>query len=97
MLYENQVGRYVERGRGGIYWTSDTRHAPSPLELTRLAAERYPDLFRPALENLNNLSEHSLLQIVSRAPDNWMSEAAKRFSVALMRYNLEKLKETIQC
>ena len=97
ILDENQVGRYVERGRGGIYWTPDARRAPGPLQLAQLSAGRYPHLFRPALENLKSLSDSSLLQIVSKVPDGWMSEAAKRFAVALMRYNLEKLKEAIQC
>ena len=96
-LNENRVGHYAERGRGGIYWTRDAKHPPSPLGLTRLAAVRYPYLFRPALERLNNLSEHSLSQIVSRVPDDWMSESAKRFAVALMCYNLERLREVVQC
>lgn len=97
ILNENSVGHYAERGRGGIYWTRDDKRAPSPLELARLAAERYPRLFSPALENLNDLSESSLWQVVNRVPDYWMSKSAKRFAVPLMRYNLERLREAAQC
>ena len=99
ILVDNSVGGYSEgsRARGGIYWTSDAKRAPSPLGLARLAIGRYPDIFRSALESLNNLSNGSLSQIVDQVPDDWMSEPAKRFSVALMCYNLGRLREVVQC
>lgn len=87
------VERYVERGRGGIYWNSDDRRAPSPL---RLATERYPDIFVPAMRKLNSLSESDFVRVVERIPDGWMSESAIRFAIALMRYNLAKLREGIR-
>ena len=96
-LRENSVERYVERGRGGIYWTRDAKRAPSPLELALSAAEHYPHLSRPALEKLDDLSESSLSQIVNRVPDDWMSKSAKRFALALMRYNLQRLREAARC
>lgn len=90
------VERYVERGRGGIYWNQDDRRAPSPLRLARLATERYPDMFVPAMRKLGNLSESDFVQVVNRIPDGWMSESAACFAVSIMRYNLAKLREGIR-
>ena len=52
LLAENRVNKYAERGRGAVYWSEDERHAPSPLELVRRAAGKYPDLFRQASRKL---------------------------------------------
>ena len=93
LLAENRVGRYSERGRGGIYWSHDDRRGPSPAALVVLATERYPELFGPALAKLDNLSDSSLREVVERMPEDWMSPTARQFAVALMRYNLEKIRE----
>lgn len=95
-LRNDGVGRYLERGRGGIYWEQGERRAPSPLRLALLAVERYPDLFVPALKNLDRLSESSIARIVNRVPDDWMSESARYFAIAIMRYNLAKLQEAVR-
>ena len=95
-LRNDGVERYLERGRGGIYWEQSERHAPSPLRLALLAVERYPDIFVPALRNLDRLSEISIVRIVNRVPDDWMSESARRFAVAIMRYNIAKLQEVVR-
>lgn len=89
------VERYVERGRGGIYWNPDDRRGPSPLRLARLATERYPDMFVPAMRKLGDLSESDLVRSVNRIPDGWMSESAACFAISTMRYNLAKLREVV--
>lgn len=91
LLAEENIGKYVERGRGGIYWSEDEKRAPSPLELVRRAVQSHPDLFRPALENLQKLDEEKMQTVVSRVPDSWMTPSAREFSVALIRYNFEQL------
>ena len=90
LLAENRVGRYSERGRGGIYWFQDDRRGPSPTTLVMLATERYPELFEPALAKLVNLSDGSLREIVERTPEGWMSPTAREFAVTLIRHNLGK-------
>ena len=95
-LRNDGAGRYLERGRGGIYWEQDARRAPSPLRLALLAVERYPDIFVPALRNIDRLSERSIVRIVNRVPDDWMSESARRFAVSIMRYNIAKLQEVVR-
>ena len=92
-LQENRVGHYVERGRGGIYWSADDRNGPSPLELLRRAVRVYPDYFRPGLLKLEMLTENNILEIVNRIPADWMTDSQRAFAVALMQYNLEQLSE----
>lgn len=92
-LAENAVGRYSERGRGGIYWSENESRGPSPLELTRRAASDYPARFSPALRRLRNWDESVLSEIVRRVPTDWMSESARKFATALMLYNLGELRK----
>ena len=93
LLNEDRVGRYAEKGHGGIYWSGDERRGPSPLELVRQAAHTYPDLFRPALAKLNKLDEGSLRNVIDHVPSGWMSPSARKFAMALMCYNLEQLRK----
>ena len=37
-LKERSIGTYAERARGAIYWSSEERKAPSPLDLVRRAS-----------------------------------------------------------
>ncbi len=92
LMAEDRMGRYVEKGHGGIYWSPDERRGPSPLELVRRAASTYLDLFRPALAKLDRLDEGILRSIINRVPSAWMSPSARKFALALMRYNLEQLR-----
>lgn len=93
LLSENAVGRYSERGRGGIYWSEDEGRGPSPLELTRRAASDYPARFSLALRRLRSWDESVLSEIVRRVPTDWMSETARKFATALMLYNLGELRK----
>ena len=95
LLEENRVGYYVERGHGAIYWSENERRAPSPLELVRLAMNKYPKFFQPIGIRLAKIDEHIFTQIVNRIPCDWMSQSERKFAIALMRYNYEKLVEVI--
>ena len=95
-LAENEVGRYAERGRGGIYWSQDDRWGPSPLTLVRKGTDRCRDQFLPGLQKLSALNMDSLTAIVDRIPDHWMSPPARSFAVELMRYNIKQLEELLQ-
>ena len=91
LLEEDRVGSYAEKGRGAIYWSGDETRGPSPLELVRCAVSAYPALFLPALEKLERLNESKISDLVNRVPDTWMSPSARKFAIALMCYNLERL------
>lgn len=92
-LNEKLVGRYSERGHGGIYWREDEGHGPSPLELVRRAVSDYPVHFSPVLLRLQSLDDNLFEEIVRRVPTDWMSEAARKFATELMLYNLSELRK----
>ena len=93
LLAEERVANYIDRGHGGIYRSENERRGPSPLNLVRWAAGKYPDLFRPALERLKRLDENVIENIVARVPDSWMSRPAREFAAASMRHGLERMRE----
>jgi HipA-like C-terminal domain len=96
LIVENRIGAYSERARGGIFWSSCERHAPSPLELIRRAAQAYPDEFRVALNRLRDLTAEDLSAPIARVPLDWMSNFAKQFALELMCYNLEELRKLLR-
>ena len=93
LLMEDRVGKYVEKGHGAIYWSTQGRRAPSPLELVRKGTCNHPDFFRPALMKLENLDDNNLRRVVNLVPEDWMSTSAQEFAIALLRYSLEQLGE----
>ena len=95
-LVENQVSSYVERGRGGIYWSASESHGPSPIELVRRSAAGYPEIFRPALGKLDRISHASIDDVLHRVPDGWMSRWAMDFAKAMMWYNIGQLREVLR-
>ena len=96
LLAEGRIGGYSERGRGGVYWSADETYGPSPVELVRRAAGRYPELFRSALVKMRALREDDLDMIVERVPAAWMSSSAREFAIGLMKYNLDQLRSIRQ-
>ena len=92
-LNEGRVGWYVERGRGGVYWSEEEPHGPSPLELVRRASRSYPELFRPALRRLEHVECEVFGRLVSRVPAGWMTHPAREFATALVSYSRLQLKE----
>ena len=65
---------------------------PSPLQLVRFATKAYPELLGPALAQLPKLDAGALIEIVSRIPNDWMTDTAKQFVIALIEYNLRQLR-----
>lgn len=92
ILANNHIGRYAERGRGGIFLSENVRRAPSPMELVRQASVSNPELFLPALAKLEEFDEITPYNLVKRVPNDWMSATAKEFAAALMCYNYQCLK-----
>lgn len=92
LLAEGMIGRYCERGRGAIYWADTGRRGPSPLDLLRRAAREYPDLFRFPVARVSERGK-TLADAVLRAPEDWMSKVARRFSLELLRYNASEIQK----
>ncbi len=95
LLASDNVGNYVERGRGQIYRAISRRRRPSPLQLVRTATPEYRELFRQSLAKLDALDKSNLSQIVSSVPDNWMTPAARAFAIGLMFYSCDRLQEAL--
>src|SRR6185437_8109935 len=91
LLDKGKIGSYSERARGGVFWSSADKHAPSPLELARRGAREFPKEFSSALDRVRRLDVVRLREATTRVPSQWMSDLAKRFAIELMYYNLQEL------
>ena len=63
------------------------------MELVRIACKAYPDLFAPGLDKLSRLGEDTMLNIVGQVPEDWMTVLQKDFAVAVVKENVQQLKE----
>ena len=87
LLREKRVGQYVEKGRGGVFWSENDKRGPSPLELVRKAIVKYPGEFRPAVEKLTGFNLEKLEKILNRVPPDWMTPLEREFTLALVCYS----------
>ena len=92
LIANNRIGFYSENGSGGIYWLESDEDGPSPLQLVRFATKAYPELLGPTLAQLPKLDAGVLIEIVSCIPNDWMTDTAKQFVIALIEYNLRQLR-----
>ncbi len=94
LLQNNTVDRYVERARGAIYWSEDDVRGVSPLELVRRAVthDKYADLFSSAIAKTTELSQDSFCRIIAKIPNGWMSQPARDFTLEVLCYNHNQLK-----
>ena len=95
-LNEERVGKYSEKARGGVYWSESDVRGPAPLELVRLANQKYSEIFQPALNKLAVLDNNQIRSVVNRVPSSWMTDSAKNFAIELIRYNLQHLKNLVE-
>lgn len=95
MIEQRLIGAYSERARGAVFWSTDDRHAPSPLELVRRAVKEFPNEFVGALRRLRELQVEDLRTCVARVPVSWISSLAKKFALQLMCYNLAELRKLL--
>lgn len=92
-LKDGSVGSYVERGRGGIFWTAGDKHGPSPLRLVQMASHKDAESFRGPLAILESIDSHVFTSIIERIPVDWMTDVARRFALTILCYNLEELRK----
>lgn len=65
----------------------------SALELIRRASRQYPDFFAPALEKIGRLDSQMFKDVIAGVPDDWMTQTAREFALALMCYNVQELRK----
>ncbi|MDE2847292.1 MAG: HipA domain-containing protein [Gemmatimonadota bacterium] len=93
LFANNQIGTYVERARGAIYWSESDSRSISPLELVRRSVDAYPDWFGPALQRIKKLNKESILNQSKRIPDDWISALGRNFMTDQLDYNISMLQE----
>ena len=98
LLSRGKIEKYAERGKGGIYWSTQDKKAPSPLELVRRSVKdsHYKKVFVQAIKKLSELDRSSVCDIVNRVPARWMSPTAKEFAIELVNYNMNQLIRSVQ-
>lgn len=92
LLDEGRVPQYVNAGRGGVYWEPSGNKGANPLALVKLAADKYPTYFAPALAKICTLTDDDVQQMISRIPTNLASDVSKRLALAIVVYSLSELK-----
>ena len=78
------VLNYLQRGRGGVYWTADEKNAPAPINLARSLSRNWPEFTSRTLEALKNVQDTEFRTIVDRVPHELMSVAAKDFAYQVL-------------
>jgi len=91
LLEEGNVGRYVEKAHGGIFWQPSDKRGLSPLELVRRAVVDHRDIFLPALERVKKLDMPKLAALLDRIPERCMSATSREFALALLGYSIGEL------
>ena len=83
-LRERTMERYIRKGRGGIFENAQSKHGMSPLALARMAAQSYPDFFKPWQTRIADLPEAALVDLLRRVPDARISAAGREFALSLL-------------
>ena len=91
ILKSGEVGRYIKRGKGGIYVNSKDKRAPSPLQLARLLSRWKPGLTVETLNRIHDLSEQEVRRTIGRVPRAFMSDTSKKFAFQFIMSSKQEL------
>lgn len=93
ILKENRIEHYISKGKGAIYADKDDKKGLNPLKLVKLAKNQYPELFGVWFEKVNQLESEEFDEIIQNIPADFISETEKTFALAMLKNNLNTLKE----
>jgi hypothetical protein len=93
ILKENRIEHYISKGKGAIYAHKDDKKGLNPLKLVKLAKNQYPELFGVWFEKVNQLESEQFNEIIQNIPGDFISETEKTFALAVLKNNLNTLKE----
>lgn len=93
LLKSDQVGQYVLKGSGGIYWKSADKKGENPLLLAINASRAYPAYFEPWIQRIKSVKLSDVSEVVQRVPEDRMSRSAKDFCLKMMETTMKKLGE----
>ncbi len=91
LIQSAAINKYINNGRGGIYWHETDQHGLSPLSLVELAATKYPDYFRPALVAISRIPLGIIQATLDDVPTERASEISKNFAKLLLASTYERL------
>ena len=94
-LREKTIERYIRKGRGGIFENTQSKHGMSPMELARMAAQRYPDFFKPWQTRIADLSDAAFEDLLQRVPDARISVAGREFALSLLATSRKMILEAL--
>lgn len=86
ILAAGTVGKYIERGRGGIYWSPRDEKAMCPLELCLKVAEVTPDLFRDWFARVTRLNMADVSKAIALYPAGWVSASSIKFAAEMIEH-----------
>ena len=92
ILKSDEVGKYVLRARGGVYWRSTDAKGANPLELVRLAASAYPKYFEPGISKVSKLNESDIRQMLSAIPPSRISAVSRELAYQMIIYSLNEIR-----
>lgn len=87
------VANYVAKARGGVYWMAIDPKGANPLELVKLAANAYPEYFKPAIARVAKLTEAEIKWEIDRIPAHLASEAARQLATQMICYSLNEIRQ----
>ena len=93
ILASDRVLNYLLGGDSprGVYITSDSPKAPSPLVTARLLCRWHPHVVRPCLERLGAATECAFRDVLDRIPDEFASSVAKDSARRILIISREEL------
>lgn len=91
ILAEERVEFYSNNGKGAIYENQNSKYGLNPIELLQYAHEKYPDLLSIWIERLKSVSPEKYAEVLSKIPDEFISNTARTFAYTLLNVNLNKI------
>lgn len=94
-MHPDGVLRYLRRGRGGVFYDVNDRHAPGPLGLAMILCRNWPEYTKPTLDRISKVDDAELRTVVDRVPVEFASQIAKDFAFQIMSASRRQLLKTM--
>lgn len=85
------VEKYIAKGKGAIYISSEDKHGANPLRLVEFGSRRFPEFFSEAIDNLKSTDLSDMLNLADRIPSDRISSSATTFVKQFLTYTYNKI------
>lgn len=89
----NGVARYIKKGKGGIFQDREQKRGMNPIELVKLIAVNYPELFKPWQRKIAALPETFISPILDNISEDHMTATSKAFCLAFTSESRKLIEE----